>query len=847
MNEEQHPKADKKNRRPEKSREKKSKSRNNNKSSKKDSKYDTNGIKLNNVNAIENNNCEWDVQGPSEERQRDEKRELNRAQDLPSPTLAEAPTPSGKRSSKKGEKGNRRKSDKFSSEKNCDRNNLRDIIESQDKGKNRNRNSNAPKRKGSLRSSVAHSQDSKGRKEDARPLAPCRTTDRHEIDNKNIDKPSSKANIRTNSTKQIEDCEMNTVDGDDKLPIKPKRRSAARRRSPEKDVANGKEGEELGLGSFHTLKLDSDKPRSSSKGRRTPNSARRNKTSAGEKPNRRRLKGKPLDYSDQLPDDKHKIDDKVTQEVDLKDEGNVTQSGIRLRRDHRSNLERTLSNDGDLVTAVSKTSNISRSGKKLSSSKKTGICRSQSERWMRTVEEGEGEGEGGEDQTVIRRRPQKSLNRASGEISRSSHSKIRRHHSTNIYKMNTGLIHRSYHGADSGRHTPSDGRRTPRKPILHHEMIDSDGSLGDDSTDSSGEYAHSQGTLESIDDFEDFGADFYGMNLETPGMVDFDEEMLDLMQRANPEVTEHLDRRVHRKREMVAYDQNMPMMTRQALLTRQASSQVSRRFLDGKNIDKKRLLLRNDSMSSTNSRDELKLSSHRSMRSTHGRRAPPRAKSSGLGAMGQAGYMQSIGGPTRPSELDDRRRVFRSRSSHGGTNQYSQNKPNKVRSLSRRASGDLIQPHTMRGTSRSNDLITHRKSLQKANSTTSLKRPTSSDHAAPRIPERKKSKEKNCVNNDSDIDSEFGSDYESPTSSPKKSLRRESRDPTMLASASSRGKRRDIKNVDKNDMSNKRNRSKLHLLLYKTKMCVDMNVLFKHAREGETPRSPIMTLRMPSP
>jgi len=104
------------------------------------------------------------------------------------------------------------------------------------------------------------------------------------------------------------------------------------------------------------------------------------------------------------------------------------------------------------------------------------------------------------------------------------------------------------------------------------------------------------------------------------------------------------------------------------------------------------------------------------------------------------------------------------------------------------------------------------------------------------MPERKESKEKNCVDDDSDVDSEFGSDDKSPTSSPNKSSRREPRDPTMLAS--SRGKRKDIKNVDKNDMSNKRNRSKLHLLLYKTKMCVDMNVLFKHAREGETPRSP---------
>merc|ERR1712110_1410247 len=122
-------------------------------------------------------------------------------------------------------------------------------------------------------------------------------------------------------------------------------------------------------------------------------------------------------------------------------------------------------------------------------------------------------------------------------------------------------------------------------------------------------------------------------------------------------------------------------MTRQALLTRQASAQVRRQVLDGSNIDRNRLLLRNDSMSSTNSRDELALSSHRSIRSSHGRRAPPRSKSSGLGVMGRNGYLQSLAGPARPSDSDDRRRLFRSRSSHGAQtasfNQYSKNKPNK--------------------------------------------------------------------------------------------------------------------------------------------------------------------------
>ena len=299
-------------------------------------------------------------------------------------------------------------------------------------------------------------------------------------------------------------------------------------------------------------------------------------------------------------------------------------------------------------------------------------------------------------------------------------------------------------------------------------------------------------------------------------MVDFEEDMLDLMQRPNPEVTEHLDRRVHRKRELVAYDQNMPLMTRQALLTRQASAQVSRQYIDGKKIDKKRLLLRNDSMSSTHSRDELKLSSHRSMRSAHGRRGPPRTKSSGLGAMRQASY--SFSGKTRLADSDDRRRVARSKSS--------------IQSLTRRPSGDLIGNHSMRGSSRSNNTMTRRRPLQRANSlhATSLQRTASSNLTAPSIPARKVSKEKNS---DNDVGSEFRSDCESLTSSLKKSAL-----PCKQMST---------KNISNNNLKNKRNRSKLHCLMYKTKMGVDMNALFKRVREGERPRSPILNLRMPSP
>merc|ERR1712157_330505 len=106
--------------------------------------------------------------------------------------------------------------------------------------------------------------------------------------------------------------------------------------------------------------------------------------------------------------------------------------------------------------------------------------------------------------------------------------------------------------------------------------------------------------------------------------------------------------------------------------------------------------------------------------------------SSGLGAMSRGGYMD------RQTEGDDRRRVFRTRSSQTASfNQYYQNKPNKVRNLSRRASGDLVQPHAIRGQSRSSDH--RRRPVQRASSTTALRRANSTDHVAPQKPERKMS------------------------------------------------------------------------------------------------------------
>lgn len=610
--------------------------------------------------------------------------------------------------------------------------------------------------------------------------------------------------------------------------------------SPENIIANDHD-DELGVSSFHSLVIDSDKPRTKTNTtkRRSSSSGRRNKTPVGGRSNRRQLRDKTPSYSDKN-ENLDNVDSRGSQEIYLKDEDDLSSRDGRTRKEFRVDREHPVSND------VVRESRRSKSKSSLSN-KRRDVSRSHSERLNRALESLEGEEV--DDSHYIRRRANESLSRPSDGISQPTQSRLRRHHSTGFGRTTGLLNNRSYNADEIDHRTSLDGRRGQRRPSRRQPKFDSAASLGGDSVESYGD-GRSQCTFESGDDYEDFEEDVYGMELQTPGMVDFEEEMLGLMQRANPEVTDHLDRRVHRKREMVVYDQNMPMMTRQALLTRQASSQVRRQFFDGSNIDKKRLLLRNDSMSS---HDGLSLSGHRTTRSLHSRRAPPRAKSSGLGAMGPRGYMDSIGGSTRQSESDDRRRVFRSRSTHGtqpaSFNQHYQNKPNRVQHLSRKTSGDLIQAHTMRGPSRGSDRIGRSRSVQRANSATSLRRSTSSSsHVAPRKPERKNSRDEKRLKKDvsggryspddgSGRDSDLGSPYRSPGSSRRHLKKNLTKSPAY--------KQDTCTNI--NDMSNKRNRSKLHLLMYKTKMRVDMNVLFLKTREGEKPRSPIDTLRMPSP
>jgi hypothetical protein len=627
----------------------------------------------------------------------------------------------------------------------------------------------------------------------------------------------------------VEDFESNR-------PEKPKRK-AWRSRSEDRngDSEKSDDDADLGVSSFHGLRKDADKKttRSNSRGRRTPTGGRiggsaRNKTPRSGRPSRRKMKGK-----DPHQDEEGEIE--RVERVRLKSEDNGTPSS-RSSRERRRARQRAYSDDAapdyekELTTIEAPSS-----GGRRPPSGRAQVPRSSSERFRRAVEDDDEESE------AITMRAQETLCRANNELSQSAHG-IRRHHGGG-----GGLDRRSYHGIEYSRRG-QEMRRTPRKPIRHYDNVDSAGSFGGESYDSyeDGGSVYSARTLESIEDYEEIT----GMDFQTPGMIDFDAEVLDLMQRANPETTAHLDRRVNRKREQVLYDQNMPMMTRQALLTRQASALVQRQVVDGSNIDRRRLLLRSDSMSSVNSHDDLTMSNHRSLRGPPGRRAPPRSRSSGLGAMVPGG------GAPRPTDPENRRGVFRTRSSTG-TNSFKQypNKPNRVQSISRRNPGDQIEPHSMRGPSVSNDSILRRRSLQRAKSTTSLRR--ASDHRVitPKKADRRLPGREDLGSDESGSESDYSdvvSDEESLTPSPRKQFRQvhtAARHPPPRAKSDVLPRMKPIrtKSTDKKDMTNKRNRRKLHLLMYESKMGIEMRDLFKKARDGVAPRSPIKTLMMPSP
>lgn len=584
---------------------------------------------------------------------------------------------------------------------------------------------------------------------------------------------------------------------------KPRKR-ASRRGSNESgsDSIDSTQDDELAQGSFHKLAKDFDKKptRSNSKSRSGSASGRR-----------RRGKDKGMDQSghDEVGSEAHEEFGDEDHEVKLAGDPGSGGAGRMSWRERRAQNRTTRTqNLGEEPQAPGS------GGRRPPPSRRGGVRRASSERWRKAVEN-----QSDDDYEIVR---QRRTQRIGGEMSRSAHG-IRRYHSGDI-----GMMASSYHSA---QRTPHDARRTPsRRNRRTPQNVDSAGSFGEDDYEYDMNLSGRSGrTLDSIEDLEDFTH----MDFQTPGMIDYDEDLEDLMHRANPEHTEHLQRRVNRKRDAVHYDQDMPMMTRQALMTRQASAMVMKGRVDGSNIDRRRLMIRNDSMSSAASGDGLDMSGHSGHRRP-ARRAPPRSKSSGLGAMAMArkGAPDVMAGSERSDP--DRRGVFRTKSSTSSFRQT--NKPNRVAQISRRApnSNEQIDPHSMRGASGP-----RRGSLQRAKSMGAMKAMRSPTGSSPQKPERRRREKEDASDLQStDEDSDLDSDDGAPST--QKSERRK-----LKALGSPAKSLR--KTANKKDMSVKRNRRKLHAIFYEAKMGIDMKELFKQVKKGDVPRSPVKTLMMPSP
>ena len=600
-------------------------------------------------------------------------------------------------------------------------------------------------------------------------------------------------------------------------PINSKRRS-----KPE-----ASDDDELGKGSFHGLVKDADKVRRKSKERRP-----------------RTLRGgrRKHDANEELGDD-------TVVKLAGEDEEpiNSRKKSWRDRRaNNRENRARSLSADGSTDDEAP-----TKSGRRPPSQRAM-LARASSERWRKAVD-GQADSGSALDSETIERRARASLLNANADVSRSAHS----------HRRGGGLEgSRSFHENNAAKNTRA-ARKAHSNDALgtasYHRSFDSyDMNLS----------GHSRGTLDStLDSIEDL-EDFEHIDFQTPGMVNYDAEIHDLMKRANPERTTQLNRRVHRRRENVSYDQNMPMMTRQALLTRQAGSQVARGRVDPSRVDRGRLELKN----STHDRKDISLSNHRG-RFTPGRRAPPRTRSSTVGMMRPAvevpGFMQQQ--PQDASDDRDRRGLFKTRSSTQ-TNSFRQylNKPNKVAQLSSRrpsasgsSGGDAIDPHSARGAP--SEPVERRSGLQRAKSTTELRRPVRTDPrevtdnedetkkivkpraGADDMPGLKPSRTKDEVDEDSDIESDdsSGDSMAEELTSPKRPVKinaPKSSPPKAIRSPSPKKKV-----FNKRDFTVERSRRKLHSMMYEHKMGITMKGLLKQVKNGDPIKSPKSPVKSVSP
>jgi hypothetical protein len=611
-------------------------------------------------------------------------------------------------------------------------------------------------------------------------------------------------------------------DGEDAdRPVDPKRRSKA----------EASDDEELKKGSFHGLVKDADKVRTKSNERRS------RKLRGGR---RRRSLGTSDDADEELGDD---TVIKLAGEVEGPNSSRK-KSWRDRRADNRENRARSLSADGS-----SEDEATTKSGRRPPSSQRALVARASSERWRKTVDGQDDSGNALGSET-IQRKARSALLNTNADLSRSGHS-ARRTKSGGLEGMS-----RSFQAGNAAKNTRA-ARKAHSSDALgtasYHQSYDMNLS------------GHSRGTLDStLDSIEDL-EDFEHVDFQTPGMVNYDAEIHDLMKRANPEHTTQLNRRVHRRRENVTYDQNMPMMTRQALLTRQAGSQVARGRVDPSGIDRGRLELKN----STHERKDASLSNHRG-RFTPGRRAPPRTRSSTVGMMRPAGEVPSFmqQQPQDASDDRDRRQLFKSRSSTQ-TNSFRQylNKPNKVAQLSSRrpsaSGGEAIDRHSARPAP--SEPVERRGGLQRAKSTTELRRPVRTDPrevtddrdeagrnvesraGADDMPALKPSRTKDEVDEDSDIESDDSSvdsmaeDVQSPMK-PVKSKASKSSPPTVIRSPSPKKKV-----FNKRDFTVERSRRKLHSMMYEHKMGITMKDLLKQVKNGDPIKSPKSPVKSVSP
>ena len=540
------------------------------------------------------------------------------------------------------------------------------------------------------------------------------------------------------------------------------------------EAAGAEDSDEIKTDSFHKLAKDADKKLGSrSRGHKTKRSGSTRISGRRAKERTDEMADVAVDI-DQFGDEEH--------EVDLKGEDS--------------------DNDGDPSEVEPK---LPPSGRRPPTSRRGQLMRgTSSERFRRAVE---GDSEEGDDRGQ--------------SLSRSSHGSTRRR-SGSSDSLGSG----SYHGSSERSRTRTPNKRRPRRT---NYTPNSDGS-GENFEQEMNLSGRSSRTLDSIEDLEDFEH----VDFQTPGMVNYDAEILELMQKANPEHTAQLQRRVGRRREAVNYDQNMPMMTRQALMTRTASSQVQRQFVDQNNLDKRNMLLRSMSSSSM-SADEISMSQNRQQvaRPVPSRRPPPRTRSSGM----------ALSISEHPA--DDKRRLFRTKSGASTSSFRQTQKPNRVQPISRRT-GDMDGSRSNRGAPEErNGSLSRAKSMHATvGRTTSPKKPERRvpkgvESKAAQVSSREKHppKDDSSMSEDSDVESdEEGTAIVTPRRKIPPAVKTVPK-PVMPPK----------QKTDKRDFTVRRNRAKLHSMLYESKMGVDMHDLLETVRLGEVLRSPWKALMMPSP